>query len=471
VAAWVDRARVLIYKGSAWVDITDWVRFRRIDLSASAGRTTELEGIGPGGMSFGIDNSGGEFTPGSATASLELTLGMPIGLVEQIGYRAFNLWQGVLQLPETSEALEGVDNLVVVTAVDGKERLDNGRTFLSTLAEYVMVSPTLVHYYPLNEDRAPFRDVYGNGPTLTPSLNRSSYADSGSMAPVYTPNGGPAAPGDDLRGLLFKPDQSTAGGFGFPTFASGYELDSSTITSGMQLQPGELLTLIIWVSITDANDYQQIMQVQLYDSGFPLTAVSTLTLDRFMFHTSLGSDAGLLHVNVSAIGGAPAGSVRSVLPLRGTGGVMPIGVQFSYSPNTLKMWAGRDEFVGAAPVGTLVSPFRLHFLSIGAMGGSVSHVQIHRGAFAQSDFLAQFAMGVNGLAGQRTDERVATVLSYAGAPPSRLDLGVTYMQATGLAGKKPGAVIDEAVTTEQGRFYFDGDGVAQFHSRQRVYNV
>src|SRR5216110_3317512 len=126
MAAWADFARVLIYKNSAWVDITSWVRFRRTELSESSGRSTELEGIGPGRMTFANDNPGGQFTPGSAAASLALTLGMPIKLVEQIGYKSFGLWQGVLQLPETSEALEGVDNLVVVTAVDGKEILDNG---------------------------------------------------------------------------------------------------------------------------------------------------------------------------------------------------------------------------------------------------------------------------------------------------------------------------------------------------------
>jgi hypothetical protein len=470
--AWVDRTRVLIYKSSAWVDITTHVRFKRVPVSATAGRATELEQIGPGRLTVGIDNAGGQFTPGSSFASLELTLGMPIQLVEQIGYRSFPLLRGAVQLPETSEALEGVDNLVVITAVDGKELLDNGRTFVSTLAEYVMATSTLVHYYPLNETgKGPFRDLAGDGTPMAASLNRSSLANSGVRAPAYTAGAGPAAPGDDLRGVLFTPDQSTAAGLGFPQFASGYEFHASNLT-GVELGADELLTFVLWVGITDADDDQTLLSGNLIDATF--SQQSTFIVNRYMFHPSAGANAGLLHVTLfNSFGGSlDGGSVSTSLPFRTTGGsVMPVGVQLSYSPNTLKLWLGKDEFVSAAPTGTANNPQYLDSLIVGAFGGAASHVQVHVGPYGQADFIAQHQMGLEGLAGQRTDERVATVLSYAGSPPTRLDQGVTYMQATNLGGRKPGDLIDEATAAEQGRFFFDGEGVATFHSRDRIYNV
>jgi hypothetical protein len=469
---WADVTRVLIYKNSAWVDITEYVRFRRTDLEASTGRATELEQIGPGRMAFGIDNSTGNFTPGSAYASLELTLGMPVRLVEQIGYRSFPLWHGALQLPETSESLEGVDNLVVVTAVDGKELLDNGRTFISTLAEHIIASPgTLVHFYPLNETAPPWRDVVGGGDPMTVSLSRSSLANDGVMAPAYTPGGGPSARGDDLRGVLFTPDMSTVGGFGFPMFASGYQLNAITLPD-VSLAPGELLTLIVWVGITDADDDQFILQANLFDATF--SQQSTLFLHRFLYHTSAGANAGLLKADLFASfgGSLDNGIAATTVPFRTTGGtVQPVGVQLSYSPNTLKLWLGREEFVSAAPTGTANNPQRIGDLVVGAFGGAASYVQVHVGDYTQANFIAQAEMGLEGLAGQRTDERVATILSYAGAPPAQLDQGVTYMRATALGGRKPGDLIDEATVAEQGRFFFDGEGVATFHSRQRVYNV
>lgn len=467
--AWADRARVLIYKNSAWVDITDFVRFTRVPAGASTGRSTEREVIGPGSMTLGIDNVGGEFTPGSSTASLELTLGMPIQLAEQIGYRLFPLWAGMLQLPETSESLEGVDNIVVVTAVDGKELLDNGRTFVSTLAEHIMATPTLVNYYPLNEDRQPFRDIVGDGTPLAPTLDTSSVILSGVRAPSYTPMGGPAAPGDDLHGILFVPDQSTAGGFGFPSFASGYGIAGGLPVT---IDTAEKLTLVMWVSITDADDYQFILTCGMSDAGF--TQDTLIQLQRQIYHTSAGADAGILHATlINQFGGSlDAGDAATVLPFRNTGGsVIPVGIQITYTPNTLKLWLGRDEFVSAAPTGTANSPQNLNSFQVGAFGGSLSHFQVHLGEFTFDDFKAQYAMGLNGLEGQRTDERVATILSYAGSPPADLDLGSTYMQATNLGGRKPGELIDEATTTEQGRFFFNGEGRAQFHSRVRVYNV
>lgn len=470
---WSDITRAELQNAAGvWVDITDRVRFAREDYRAFTGRQNETDAIGAGSLVLGLDNADGLFTPGVATAALAITLGMPIRAFDVIGYRRFDVFSGALEMPDATEQLEGVDNIITVTAVDEKQLLDNGRTFVSTLAEYIMSATptTLRNYWPLTETAAPFHDLIGSGADFTPELQTTSLLDANTAAPTYTPAGGSSAAGDDARGVLFTPSQSLTGGFGFPTLASGWALRAQ---SGAQFGPGELLTIVLWISITDGNDQQYILLSSISDSTS--SQQSLVEVDRVLYHSSSGALSGLMDATIaSSFGGSlNAGDAHTVLPVLNSGdAIYPIGVQLSYSPNTLKLWVGRDEIVSTAPTGTANSPQVLGDLLLGAFKGTAAHVQVHVGNFTRTDFLAQAAAGGNGLDGQRTDERIATILRYAGVTGgTALDEGSTFMQRASLAGKRPGQLIDEAVDAERGRFFVDGAGVPTFHSRVRAYNL
>jgi hypothetical protein len=109
----------------------------------------------------------------------------------------------------------------------------------------------------------------------------------------------------------------------------------------------------------------------------------------------------------------------------------------------------------------------------GRFNGSIGYGQVYFGAnaYTQSIHDAQIEMARHGLEGQFTGQRVATIANYAGVPATarRLDAGVASMSRATLAGRTPTAMFAEAVETEQGRLFANGDGELTFHDRIRRY--
>ena len=463
------------------VDITDYVRYRRTDLGAYAGRSTELDQIGAGRMQLGLDNSSGIFTPGRSGASLQLTLGMPISVTETLGYRTFQLFSGFLELPDVTEDLEGVDNLIAVNAVDRKQLLDNGRTFISTLGAHIVGSPTLRCYYPLNETAGPWRDVVGKGAPFYLNLSRSSAVTVNTGMPAYTAGGGTQIAGDDIQGVRFDPTFADLGA-GFNQVVEGWQIIADfqlgvAAADRPQFTSSEAITFIVWVAINGTPDHMDIMNFDLWDLA--LTEAATTLVYRVMDHATMGANAGLLYGQVQDVfaAGTLDGDVKSTnkwVPAREV--MVPVGIQITFGQ--AKLWLADQEYT-AALTGSPSSPQQVFGnVNLGQLAGSLAHFQIHTGApsaFTHADFLEQYRVGLSGMAGDRTDERIARILRYVSpttAVPAQLDAGCTYMQIASLAGKKPGQAIDDAVDTERGRFFVAGDGVSRFHSRVRThYNL
>lgn len=89
----------------------------------------------------------------------------------------------------------------------------------------------------------------------------------------------------------------------------------------------------------------------------------------------------------------------------------------------------------------------------GPVSGSVAHVQVYLGsAFDHDTHLAQYRAGTDGLAGQTVDQRLRTILNYAGVPDAQLDLqeSDTPMPAARFAGQSPGSLLSAAAETGGG---------------------
>lgn len=466
------------------VDITTYVHAisNLPTAEAARGRQTELDVRGePGRLQIVLDNSTGIFTPGRAAATVQLTLAMPIWIVDTIGYRSLPIFTGTLELPDTVEQLQGTDNLITVTAVDRKQLLDNGRTFISTLAAHIMATPTLRNYYPLNETAGPWRDVVGKGAPFELELSRSSVADGNTAAATYTAGGGVRIPGDDIQGVKFNPTFTSAGGFGFDIVAQGWRLvadyGSIPLTDRPQFTSTQALTLIGWWELEGTNDFQFLIAAGIDDVTF--TQDSSILVQRNMYYSTLGADSGLLVGQLaSTFGGSLNGTAKSTAVYLPNGGSpVPVGVQITFS--SVKLWIADQEYVAPSVTGSPNSPQQLYGnVYLDRIFGSVSHFQIHTGApgdFTHADFLEQYQAGIGGFVYDRTDERIARILRYASPAttiPAALDQGVTFMQRASFAGKKPGQLIDESVDTERGRFFVDGAGTCRFHSRIRThYNL
>lgn len=444
---WEDAVRVEIQSAiGVWVDVTDLVRFSRSDLAGGRGRSTELDQIGPGSLRLALDNSSGIFTPGVASAALSITLAMPIRVVDVIGYRRFPWFTGTLEMPDSVEQLEGVDNLISVTAVDRKQLLDGGRTFVSTLTEHISAAggTDLVAHWTLGEtaDERAARGLRGPEPAL--QYASSNWVTLGSAA-------GP--PGDDLRAPVFV--DAGAGSPNNPVADGTWET-----ANRVNIASSDTITIAAWIN-----------------PGVPTGA--GLLVDALQF-----TGSGTIFIGVDhSIAAGPRWNVGADFsgwgPLAGVGGPPAsigawtlVALRFGLR-DAQDLWVGTAtstlSFGGGAPASGFINNLTLSPLT--HWPGSIAHVQIYRN-YTRAQHLLQVQQGFEGLAGQRTDERIATILGYVtGSPPAVLDEGSTYMQRATLAGRKPGQLIDDAVATERGRLFVDGDGTTTFHSRVRAYNL
>lgn len=431
-----------------WVDITDRVRFKRSDFSGQRGRANETDQIGSGTLTLALDNASGIFTPGVASAALALTLGMPIRVTDVIGCRSFRWFTGTLEMPDSVEQLEGVDNLITVTAVDRKQLVDNGRTFISTLAEHVTAAggTDLVAYWTLGEESSEkaARGLKGTEPTLRYAL--SNFLSVGNVD-------GP--PGDDLKAPQFR-DAGT-GSPNEPVADGTWET-----ANRINITSGDTITIAAWIKPESPALGSSVLVDALQFDG-----AGTIFIG--VDHTFA---PGFPRWNVGAFisGWGPIAGVAG--PQAAVGSWSLVALRFGLH-DLQDFWVGttamRVPFGAGAPASAYLDRIKLSPLT--HWPGSVAHVQIYRN-YTYEQHLAQVRQGFEGLAGQRPDERIATILGYvAGSTPRALDEGSTYMQRARLAGRKPGQLIDEAVATERGRLFVDGNGVTTFHSRVRAYNL
>lgn len=450
----------------SWVDITTFVNDSLMPIGAGSGRQTELAQINPGQFSATLNNADNRFTAGytGGPYGSGFKTGMRVRLRETIGYRSFTHFDGNMLQPDLTIQTAGIDQVVALAATDRIGRLQNGRKFISTLAEYIVYNggSTLKAYWPLDESRAPFRDVVGGQPNWTVQAGASATLVGAS--PSYTPSGGTNPPGDDARGILFVP--SSAPFSTINQLAQYYQLslNFSTSQNPISVAAGTPMTIVCWVNLTPTwNAQHAIFSARLSNATNP--AIFLRRNDTLVATVNTGEwESGVADLS--------GFSLDSVGPYDFGGRVAIIGMQFTYnSPNAIAMWIDALQF-GGTVAGTLSSPGALTgTASIGPLAGSISHFQIYVGAYTRANFLAQRDAGLSGLAGQYTGQRFRTIAQYAGVAAGDImaDPGTVRMQNIGLAGTDPLTVLQDAVTTEQGRLRVAGRKLI-FEDDTRGYN-
>lgn len=438
-----------------WVDITIYVRPTRTDVGSTRGRDTELDRTGvPGRLAMGIDNASGIFTPGNVTADLQITLGMPIRVIDVIGYKSFRWFTGTLEMPDTVEDLEGVDNIIVVTAVDRKQLLDNGRAFVSTLTEYIKYThrSTLIGHWPCNDSGDQCNSLIT---TQLPLTQETAYTTATGFPALplvqYANKAGPS--GDDTSYPTF-----TVGGDGVTGLTHGRLADRTL--SGVTLS-STYLAVSLWVYVGSVATYTN-QTLVMRDNAF--------VQDIILSYTVSGGAWIAAVENATGTGTVSAGAVKA-------GAWQFITVRLNLGGSGLELWVDSDATTGSF-TGSFSGQFDSVVLDCYTSDSSTAQLQIHQfstsSSYDRTAHLAQAAQGRDGLVYQTPGERIATVLQYASpttAIPSALDAGSTYMARAQLAGKTPGQALDEAVATEVGRLFVDGDGITKFHSRVRAYNL
>lgn len=439
-----------------WVDISERV-LGVYGVDVAGGRQNELVAGEPRRVQFALLNRDGALTSGNSSSPYWpwWKQGRRLRMRETIGVRTFDLFDGYIEAPVESVVTQVVgdtdsDVTVMVAAVDLLGRLEAGRTFLSTLAEHIVYEggTDLAAYWPMDsvtsilsqapgDDSALYPFRYGPQPVADPAAELTTLA-----------------PGDDLPTSMRFQDGHTG------------------LTGALAITLGadDAITLVQWVQIDPATAG---VFIQSFDITILETGPSAFP------HLSIFYDAGSVWEAWLFSGGGLSGLITSTVP------VVPdrptlVGVRYQPSTATMELWV--DDTVtslglaGAAPatskiIETLVPAGAT---ATGGYQGLMAHAQIYVGTdWGHEDFLAQREVGIGGMAGQSTGERVTAIADFAGVPAGRRDIdpGVTAMTRARLAGRKPTDLLTEAVTTEQGRLLMSGDGRLTFHDRRRLYNI
>jgi hypothetical protein len=108
----------------------------------------------------------------------------------------------------------------------------------------------------------------------------------------------------------------------------------------------------------------------------------------------------------------------------------------------------------------------------GIFNGTLAHVAAHSGALAAGRIADHFNAGSNGLAGERTDQRIGRIADWANLPTAdrALDVGDSTVGAQSTSGQQPADVARQVAATESGIVFFGRSGLLTFHNRSRRYN-
>lgn len=462
VAATVQKANGTV------VDVTTDILHPGADITIQqAGRQTELARVEAGQADLVLENAAGTYTPGAVAAPTSLALGMPFHWKETVGRRSFDLFDGALNQPEASfENLAGnVGDQVAVTAVDWMGQQQQGRQFISNLAEHIIYTggATLRAYYPMTETAKPFLPAV-NTATL-PQLSTRVFGSS-----AQPPNGetniiagqGVMPIGEDAKiAAVTGPLDAT----GLPALAYhvGYNANVNGRPATITFNPGQVLTIVVWVNpVVFAGATQTLLSADMSESVGGLTDSFTLfknpTTGQLSVSTSFGSLTGTI------VGrGMPSGRPY------------PIAIRYGYTPTVFELWVDRARYTGTMAGSAPASfTYLINATSNVNFQGSWGHLQVYVGDaadFTFDQYLGQIRYANNAMTGglrwQRTDERIRTLAQYAGLSASQLNLdrGSAYMPRASLAGKTFATAAAEAVDTEQGRLFVAGNGSLRFHSR------
>ncbi len=440
-----------------WVDLSDRVIVPNGQtLETWLGKANELPTGEPGKFRLTLLNNDDALTVGNLTSPYYpwWKQSRRAQVLETVQGKEFVLADVYLEIPQITIAMQPTDGdvkmiTVNVSGVDVMSRLRGGRKFQSALAEHVVFQggSDLKGYWPMTQAAEPF---VGYGPT-TAALLMTREA-SGTRAPdaYVQPQAGTAPAGGEASGARMESRPDGPGHAFVRTYLPADFAPAVGASDG--------ITVVFWwnfpASMAD-NDgtFHQVLIAS--------TPNAVITLER----DTLVNGVWTLTAAGSMTGSITGGTV-------GIEALLPIGVHVRESTNTMELWTGSvrrtTTLTGSGGAGTFNS-FAMGY----QLDYDLSHLQVYVGTtWGYTQYLEHIVQAHAPLDRQLTGARVNTILDYARFPASRrnIDPGTAVMSQVTLAGKTPGAALEEANITERGRLFAQAGNI-QFHDRVRVYNV
>lgn len=434
-----------------WTDITTYVLGRE-GITRTWGKPDEFGEIQPSVLSLTLNNTDGRFTRDLTSSPYypNVRNGRRIrvrAVRSSITYARFdghvNEWPTLWPAGGGGTYAEAV-----ITATCRLKRFGQVGELRSLLEEEVLRDATVdAAYFPLSEP-AEATSAASISKTIQDTATIVQVGSGGTLD--FGSGTGPGT--DGLSAPMFEPASSTAGKYLLTSFA--------TPLGGT----ANAFTLEAWFRTEGATVSRAIASAESAAGGrieLLIDAAGKLQGSNFS-----GSDGTNLVVLTSAASVNDGLTHHAVYTLVFSGGTYTLrlyldGVQV----DTGTFGGGGLGFLQQLRIGGRKNT--------NLFAGTISHVAAYSATLSAARVLEHYNVGANGLAGERTDQRLGRLADYIAIPTAdrNFDVGDGTMGAQATSGKQPVEAFREVEAVEDGQLFVAGDGDLTFHKRSRRYNV
>lgn len=429
-----------------WVDVTQWLRASP-GVTVVRGRQDQGSDVQPSKCTLTLDNTSGRFTPENTASPYypNVKKGRRIRVTAThagVAYRRFTGY--VDEWPVTWADASATVADAAISASSRQARLGHGTELRSIVEEeYVLDTPQA--YYTMGEPELSV--AAGNGSVMQqPSM---TFAGTGAN-PVFGVATGPGT--DGLTAVSFTGGKSLD--VSFPTSVvaatdTTFTFEMFFLTSSASFQNlGRLYTATgdtVLLTITAAGKLGTNGGNNAGPIFFDLTSAATV------------SDGATHHALVRCT--ISAGILTTTLFLDGVS-----VASTTYSP--IVAFSGMDHMTAGG---------------LGAVGGTtltgvISHVAVTSGTteMTAARVLTHANSGLTGFSGERSDQRIARLATYALVPAAEvatetgLSTSITNQLTNGLTAL---SLMSDVTSTEGGVLFDARDGTLTFQARSHRYNT
>lgn len=436
-----------------WVDVSAYVEADTIT-KITRGRSDELTTVQPGRLTITLDNRDGRFTPQNTASpyypNVKKGRRIRVRRMRPLATSYVDRISGYIdEWPVSWPDGTSATSTVTITGSSRTSRLGRGVELRSIIEEeYLSDNPTA--YYPYGDPAGTTKA--GNISTLAqPPMQAVALGSPSAGAGIFF--GQSTGPGtDDLTAPLFT---RTDGNNGFYMRSiHDQEIVRSTDTSFLVecfFNTTTANTAMIWLDS---------------DGGAPAVRNSTLGISAAGKLQATGSYPSSFFVIVSAATVTDGATHHAALRETTDGTTITStlyldGAVVATSAN-VATWGGRSWL----RVGGLSQVYN----------GTLAHIAVYSGTteITTARILQHATSGLTGFSGERSDQRIVRLASYAGVPASEVvvETGLSTSLINQLTnGKMALALMNEVVDTEGGALFDARDGDLTFHARSHRYNA
>jgi hypothetical protein len=431
-----------------WTDIT---AYAEPPVEITFGRTDEFSEVQPSVLRLRLKNSDGRFTMGNTTGAYypNIKVGKRVRVTATRSAVTYALFDGHANgWPTGWLEPGGTAGVCELTATDRLKRFGRPGALRSMLEEEVLRDAP-VAYYPLGEPQGATSAASVTNTAQSPLLVRQQGAGG---VLEFGQGTGPGT--DELSAPVFTPATTTTG-----PYLEAALSDPVPSGSGRWLEA--------WFATSNTAIVSRVMAVLSDGAGDSMM----LNLNEFGEVEGAGSRAG--GTETFAVAWA-----TDVNDMRTHQAVLTESI--SGSTVTVRLYVDGTERANttfsstALPAGRYCSAgwWKSNPSGWGIWNGTLAHVATGPGALSAARVLAHYNAGANGLAGERTDQRIGRIADWVGIPAAdrQLDTGDSTVGQQATSGKQALEAMREVETTESGVLFVAGDGKLTFHNRSRRYN-